>query len=84
MELFGRQLQARHRLLRPRAVGTVRTGFPCYAIVHQELLAILAAAVFVIFGPEVLLTIARTSVVWIQIVLGLCRTCFPLFRILGV
>jgi hypothetical protein len=84
MELLGRQLQAKHRLLRPSEVWTARCGFPHHRLVQQPPLAILAAAVLVIFGPVVLLTIARTSVLWIQIVLGLCRTCFPLFRIFGV
>ena len=84
MKVFARQLQARRRLLRPQVVWTVRPGFACHGIFQQELLAILAAAVLVIFGPDVLLTLGRTSMVWIQIVLGLCRTCLPLFRILGV
>lgn len=84
MELLGRQLQARHRLLRPPAVWTVRSGFSRYRIVRQRPLAILAAAVLVIYGPDILLTIARTSVLWMHIVLGLCRTCFPVFRIFGV
>ena len=84
MELLDRQQQARHRLLGPPAVWTARSGFSRHRIVQQPPLAILLAAVLVIFGPVVLLTIARTSVLWMQIVLGLCRTCFPLFRIFGV
>ena len=43
----------------------------------------LAAAVVVVLGPDFLATIARTSEVWIQIVLGLCRNCLPLLHILG-
>ena len=83
MELFDRQLPARQRRLRPDAVWASGPIFPRRPIVQQELLAMLAAAVVVVLGPDVLATIARTSEVWIQIVLGLCRNCLPLLRILG-
>lgn len=81
MELFNRQLQARHHLSGRGRFGSCAAAFRHYRIVQQQPLAILAAAVLVIFGPDVLVTIARTSVLWMQIVLGLCRTCFPVFRI---
>jgi hypothetical protein len=43
-----------------------------------------AGALAVVFGPEALVTIAHASAVLIEILMGVCRTCLPVLRILGI
>lgn len=59
-------------------------GFPPERSIRRELFTVLAAAIGVAFGPDALLATTHVSAILIQILLGLCRNCFPVLRILGM
>jgi len=84
MELFDRQLQAKQGLLGRGTVWERCRGFAPRRSLQKQLCAVFVGAVAVAFGPEALLTTAHASTVLIEILMGLCRNCLSVLRILGI
>ena len=84
MELFDRQLQAKQGLLWRGTVWVQCRDFAPRRSIQKQLCTVLAGAVAVVFGPEAFLTTAHASAVLIEILMGLCRNCLPVLRILGI
>jgi hypothetical protein len=84
MELFDRQLQAKQGLPWRGRVWVRCKDFAPRRSIQKQLCTVLAGAVAVVFGPEALVTIAHASAVLIEILMGVCRTCLPVLRILGI